>query len=85
MHPGIASTFVLLAQTDPSVPVESFKLLLANILLLVGVATVACGTSLVAGRRRTIAGILCIIGGFNVSMAGPLIAFIGGYFPGITF
>ena len=76
MHPIIASTFVLLAQTDPSTLIDTFKLLLAKFLLLVGVAVIAYGGYLISRQGQTIEGILCIIGGFIISIAVPLITYL---------
>jgi len=84
MHHVIASTFVLLAQTDPSTLIDTFKLLLAKILLLIGVAVIAYGGYLISRQGQTIEGILCIIGGFIISIAVPLITYLGSQ-AGITF
>ena len=84
MHPIIASTFILLAQTDPSTLIDTFKLLLAKILLLIGVAVIAYGGYLISRQGQTIEGILCIIGGFIISIAVPFITYLGSQ-AGITF
>ena len=84
MHPIIATTFVLLAQTDPGTLIDTFKVLLAKLLLLVGVAVIAYGGYLISRQGQTIEGILCIIGGFIISIAVPLITYLALQ-AGITF
>jgi hypothetical protein len=74
----------LLAQTDPGTLIDAFKVLLAKILLLVGVAVIAYGGYLISRQGQTIEGILCIIGGFIISIAVPLITCLALQ-AGITF
>src|SRR5438067_7004258 len=72
-----ALSFVLfLAQADPNAAIETFKALLAKILLLIGVAVIAYGGFLIARQGHTIEGILCIIGGFIIAIAVPLITYM---------
>ena len=71
----IASMFVILAQADPTSAIQSFKTLLAKILLLVGISTIAYGGFLIAKQGQTLEGILCLVGGFLIALAVPIITY----------
>ncbi|PWU19878.1 MAG: hypothetical protein C5B50_05460 [Verrucomicrobia bacterium] len=88
LHPAkaapVLTTSVLLAQADPNAAIDSFKLLLAKFCLLIGVAVIAYGGYLIARQGHTIEGVLCIIGGFIIAIAVPLITYLAQNV-GITF
>ena len=84
MHSILASTLIILAQVDPNAAIESFKLLLGKLLLLVGVGVMAYGGYLVSRQGHLMDGILCIIGGFLIAIAIPLMSYLASL-SGITF
>ena len=66
---------IILAQTDLTAAIDSFRLLLARICLLIGTAAIAYGGYLIA-KGHTLEGVLAVIGGFLIAIAVPLITYL---------
>ncbi len=75
--------YVMLAQVDPNSAIDTFKNLLAKFLLLIGVCVICYGGYLIA-RGHQLEGIMCIIGGFLIAIAVPIISYLA-QLGGITF
>lgn len=75
MTPTLASAFIILAQVDPNAAIDSFKNLLAKFLLLIGVVVLCYGGYLIA-RGHQLEGIMCIIAGFLIAIAVPIITYL---------
>lgn len=84
MNAILAQSLIILAQTDISTQITSFKAFLAKILLLIGVAVVAYGGYLISRQGQTLEGIICMIGGFIIAMAVPILTWMAAL-GGITF
>jgi hypothetical protein len=66
------------AQVDPTTAIKTFETLLIRLCLLIGIAVVAYSGFMIAHQGRTIEGIVGIIGGFIIAMAGAIITYLGG-------
>ena len=71
---GIAFT-PLLAQADPTAPIEKFTHFLGEVFLIIGCITIAYGGYEVA-RGRVVEGLMCILGGLLLALAIPIMKWL---------